>query len=172
MLNTDILYNGISNAVSGTVSDLDVIRALESLLDIYKESNKKEGQYFLPLELFSERRLGVLEIVIKYLHEGRGLSYGRIADILCRDDRTIWASYHSSVRKLKSPLRIGSQTNIMIPSSIFNNRVLGPLEALVIYLKRDCGLSFKEISLKLKREYCVIWLSYRKGTDKLLKVKR
>ena len=48
----------------------------------------------IPVEVFSNRKLGLLENITKYLKEEIGLSNKEIAGILNRDNRTIWMSYN------------------------------------------------------------------------------
>ncbi len=48
----------------------------------------------IPVSIFTDRKLGVLEAAIKYLREDLKLSYREIGGILNRDNRTIWSSYN------------------------------------------------------------------------------
>jgi len=59
-----------------------------------------------------------------------------------------------------------AQGEVVLPISIFSTG-LGMLEAASIYLKDDKGLSFKEISEILHRDYKTIWTSYNKGKKKV-----
>lgn len=54
----------------------------------------------VPLEILKNRKLGMLESVCVYLKEKKDMSYSEIAQILNRDDRTIWASYNKAKKKL------------------------------------------------------------------------
>ncbi|MEK9208396.1 MAG: Ig-like domain-containing protein, partial [Patescibacteria group bacterium] len=46
----------------------------------------------IPITIFSEK-IGALETITKYLKENLGMSYHLIAEVLNRDQRTIWTSY-------------------------------------------------------------------------------
>ncbi len=49
---------------------------------------------WIPISIFTDRRFGPLEAVCKHLKEKHKLSNCEIADILGRDDRTIWTCYN------------------------------------------------------------------------------
>lgn len=55
----------------------------------------------LPLDIFKDRRLGMLEAAVVYLTDTKKLSFNEIAKLLNRDNRTIWATYHKAQKKLK-----------------------------------------------------------------------
>ncbi len=57
----------------------------------------------IPSNIFQDRSLSVLEIMVEYLKEQKGLSYHEIAILLNRDDRTIWTVY-SRVKKKRSKI--------------------------------------------------------------------
>ncbi|MEM4268333.1 MAG: hypothetical protein QXK37_05910 [Candidatus Woesearchaeota archaeon] len=72
------------------MSDMEIISAVCSAC---------ENKVFIPVEVIRNRNLGPLECIVKYLKEKRGLSYHQIAEILERDDRTIWVTYRNSIKK-------------------------------------------------------------------------
>jgi DNA-directed RNA polymerase specialized sigma24 family protein len=53
----------------------------------------------VPLKIFIEQRLSPLETLVVYLKEQRQLSYHEIAELLQRDDRTIWTTYMRAKKK-------------------------------------------------------------------------
>ncbi len=57
----------------------------------------------IPSDIFKNRDLAVLESLVKYLKEDKDFSYAEIADLLNRDDRTIWTVYSRAKKKLMSP---------------------------------------------------------------------
>jgi len=144
--------------------DSDVLNALESFISVYKEQRQKNKSLSMPLSLFSDRKLGSLEIVVKYLKENLSLNFSQIAAIINRDQRTIWCTYSKAVKKDKSLFKVGKE-KYNVPFEIFSNRNVGPLEALVCYLKDNLKLSFKQISELLNRDYNTIWLSYKNGKN-------
>lgn len=52
-----------------------------------------------PLSIFRDRKLSVLESVVKFLKEEHDLKYHEIAVLLNRDDRTIWTTYKRGLKK-------------------------------------------------------------------------
>ena len=62
-------------------------------------ANKKEKEILIPSTVFLDRSLSVLEAMVEYLKEKRGLTYHEIAVFLNRDDRTIWTCYNRAMKK-------------------------------------------------------------------------
>lgn len=59
-----------------------------------------EPKYFIPISIFKNRKLGVLELICLYLKDNYGLTYHQIAVMLNRNDRTIWSSYNKAKGKI------------------------------------------------------------------------
>jgi hypothetical protein len=53
----------------------------------------------VPLTIFSDRRLSILEILSTYLYSKHDLTYHQIADLLNKDDRTIWTVINRAKKK-------------------------------------------------------------------------
>lgn len=53
-----------------------------------------------------------------------------------------------------------------IPSSIFKDRNLAPLEAITEHLKDNLGMSFHEIAVLLNRNDRTIWTCYSRAKKK------
>ena len=145
--------------------NIDLIDAIESIIEVYKEKKLAKEFPVIPLYLFSSRRLGVLEVLVKALKENFFLSYSNIAMLLNRDDRTIWATYRKARKKNLKKFEIRMDA-YMVPCNVFSDRNLGPLEALTLYVKHKYDLNFKKISRLLNRNYNTIWISYQKGLRK------
>ncbi|MFC1728656.1 hypothetical protein ACFLZ7_04320 [Nanoarchaeota archaeon] len=62
---------------------------------------KKEAieELEVPLSLFRDRSISVLEALSEHLKDKKGLSYHEIAVLLNRDDRTIWTCYNRAKKK-------------------------------------------------------------------------
>ena len=58
-------------------------------MEIYFRNN-----YFIPLSIFSNRNLSILESLVKFLKERHSLTFADISILLNRDQRTIWTVYH------------------------------------------------------------------------------
>jgi hypothetical protein len=156
-------YNRISKLLGDSVRDEDVISALESFLAVYKEE-RANGKPKIPLSVFSDKNLGILEATTKYLKENYSMRYCDIARLLNRDERTIWVSCEKATKK--NGHKLDTNSKYSVPPEIFSNRKVGPLEMLVVYLKDDLHLGFHEISKLLNRGYMTVYLSYRHGKEK------
>jgi hypothetical protein len=154
----------MSKLLSNHDKDSNLLTALETFIDVYREEVIKKSPR-IPLSLFANRKLGILETAVKCLKENSELNYSKIANLLGRDPRTIWAAYKKSQEKEKERFTIKEET-YSIPISIFCNRNLGPLEALILYLRDNLRLSFNQISRLLNRNYRTIWLSYQNALKK------
>jgi DNA-binding NarL/FixJ family response regulator len=53
----------------------------------------------IPVSVLSDRSVAILESLVEYMKDSLGLSYHQIAEMLNRDDRTIWTCYHRAKKK-------------------------------------------------------------------------
>ncbi len=60
-----------------------------------------ESEINVPLSIFRDRSLSVLEVLVEFLKNDMELSYHEIAVMLNRDDRTIWTVYNRVQKKRK-----------------------------------------------------------------------
>jgi hypothetical protein len=72
---------------------LESLRVLSSALDV------KQEEISIPISVFKNRKLGMLENAVVFLKEKCKLNYHEIAVLLNRDDRTIWSSYNKAKKK-------------------------------------------------------------------------
>ena len=118
----------------------------------------------IPITIFS-KKLGGLEAITKYMKENLGMSYHEIAELLDRDDRTIWTSYNKAVKKQKQPIII-KRTNILLPINIFKKKKLTILEAIIINQKKK-GLRYNEIAELLDRDQRNVYTIYSNAVKKI-----
>ena len=143
---------------------------IEKLSEKYKVSKNEikelinEKEILIPVTIFN-KRLGGLEAVTRYLKENLNMSYHEIAELLKRDDRTIWTAYNKAREKQKESLKI-REAQIHLPISIFKDRNLTVLEATIIYL-RDKKMKYSEIAKSLERDVRNIQTIYSRGIKKL-----
>jgi len=63
-------------------------------LDKYKQQFKaKETAVFIPLAIFSPRKLSVLESLVIFLKDNLGYSFNKISELLIKDYQTIYTTY-------------------------------------------------------------------------------
>lgn len=73
----------------------------------YYSSRKKMQQrffagyskFYVPIFIFKDRSLSVLEAITEYLKEKLNFRYCQIASLLNRDDRTVWTVYYRAKKK-------------------------------------------------------------------------
>ena len=56
-------------------------------------------EVFVPTSVFRNRKLKVLEALVKYLKEQQGMRYSDIARLLNRDPRTVWTVYQKAKKR-------------------------------------------------------------------------
>jgi hypothetical protein len=61
----------------------------------------KKDNINIPIYVFRDRSLSVLEVLVEYMKDTLKLSYHEIASLLNRDDRTIWTCYNRAKKKKK-----------------------------------------------------------------------
>ena len=61
---------------------------------------------------------------------------------------------------------LSQEVEILIPTSIFCNRRLSVLEALVIFLREQHRLRFSEIAEHMNRDQRNVWAAYYNGLEK------
>jgi len=135
--------------------------------DLLKKTEKtlKKRDILIPISIFQNKELSAFETICKYLKEELNFSYHKIAFILNRDDRTIWASYNEALQKRKERLLV-KKSEISIPHSILKERKLSVLESLVSYLKNNYDLRFSEIATLLNKDERNIWTVYHRAKKK------
>ena len=66
-----------------------------------EQITKQEDNIDIPIFIFRDRSLSVLEVIVEYLKDKLNLNYHEIAVLLNRDDRTIWTCYNRAKKKRK-----------------------------------------------------------------------
>jgi transposase len=126
-------------------------------------SDEKE---LIPVEIFRDRTLSVLEIISEYLKEDKGLSYHEIAELLNRNDRTIWTCVNRAKKKRTEVKPEVKPEGIVVPSEIFKDRTLSVLEIITEFFKEEKGMSYHEIAEMLNRDDRTIWTCYDRAKKK------
>lgn len=115
----------------------------------------------VPITLYTDREVGIMELTVKYLRENSGFSLSYIARIMGRDPRTVWALYSTATKKRPEALA-PELTEFLIPVSVFMDRDKGALQAIVTYLKDRQGLRFSEIGRLMNRDPRIVCTVYHK----------
>ncbi|MBU0980301.1 MAG: hypothetical protein KJ709_05820 [Nanoarchaeota archaeon] len=115
----------------------------------------------IPISVFKNPKLGILEVLVKYLKEERRMRLSTIAAELNRDQRTIWSTYANSKRK--HPIRLPKRpSKHSIPLALFKDRKRSALSVLVLFLQGQ-GLSHKQTAIALGRSYPTVYAASRRG---------
>jgi hypothetical protein len=151
--------NAINTFIDNFIDKHNV--SFEEVLELLNGIREKETPAIIPSCIFKERELGILESVTKYLKEEFKLSYHQIAELIGRDDRVVWVTYHNAIAKKKERFGV-KEPNAWLPVSIFTDKNLGPLQSITVHLKDKVKLSYNEISKLLDRDNRTIWAVYNK----------
>lgn len=146
---------------------------------VSRDLNKKEGIYRelsvnpsgnfvrIPVSLFVDRSLSVLEVLVEYLKEEMHFTFHEIAVMTNRDDRTIWTVYNRTHKKReKTPKPLLQKSEVFIPLNVLLDRTLSVLEVLVEYLKEKLHLTYHEIAVLTNRNDRTIWTVYSRAQKK------
>ena len=161
----------------GEVNDVDLHRIISEFRDLSKDNKIELISYFVnelkevhevgeqeifarkeistPVGIFTNEILSSLEAIVKYLKEDLKLKFSKIAKLLNRSSKTIWATYNNAVRKMPSPFGAVSR-DILIPVSALSNRQYSTLESVVGFVK-DLDYSNHEVAMMLRLDDRTIW---------------
>ena len=130
----------------------------------YSKIDCSPNEIHVPVDIFSNDASG-LESLSHYLKGVLGLRFCEIADVLNRDDRTVWGANKGAEEKLNSA-NGSSDSRIRIPISIFRDRSLSVLEALSEYLKECQNMRYCRIAALLNKDQRTIWTVYSRAKKK------
>ena len=134
------------------------ISELKKLQDTAVQEIAGKKDFIIPIGVFGNDKLSSLEAIAKYMKEDLKLGFSKIAKMLNRSSKTIWATYHNAAKKMNSAFGHASR-DILIPASVFSNRSFSTLECLVGFVK-DLGYSNHEVALMLHLDDRTIWTVY------------
>jgi len=130
-----------------------------------REKIKEDRDLSVDISIFSNRRLSILESIIKYLKE-KGFRNIEIARLLNKDQRNISTLYLRVQKKLKRKLI--EKKEIEVPVKIFR---YGGSGVLYKYLRENIGLGFNEIARLTNRGDSTVWMNYRNVNQRIKKIK-
>ena len=137
----------------GLVSHL--INELKRLHEVSESEILGKKEASIPIGVFSNDALSCLEAIVKYMKEVLKLKFSKIAKLLNRSSKTIWATYSKASRKMPSSFD-GIPRHIMIPSSAISNRSYSTLESVVGFVK-DLDYTNHEVAEMLHLDDRTIW---------------
>lgn len=128
-------------------------------------TNILEDNIEIPSSIYQDKILSTLESTVRYLKENLNLKYSQIGSLLNRDERTIWVTYHNSIKKSKTKQIILEGINI--PIKVLSTRKFSILESSIGYLKEIHNLKFSEISKLFSLDQRTIWTCYNRYKKKM-----
>ena len=132
-----------------------------------RDFEKEGSEIKVPISIFVDRTLSVLEILVEWLKEEKHYTYHEIATLTNRDDRTIWTVYNRAKKKRgENPRTTPKQTEILIPLNVLLDRNLSVLEVIVEYLKEKLHLTYHTIAELTARNDRTIWTVYNRAKKK------
>lgn len=135
-----------------------LIDELKKLQGFETNPSMQTNEFLIPIGAFDNDALSSLEAIVKYLKEIRLVKFSKIAKLLNRSSKTIWATYQKSVKKMPSHFSTVS-ANILIPVSAFSDRSFSILESLVGFIK-NLDYSNHEVAVMLHLDDRTIWTIY------------
>ncbi|MEK6905981.1 MAG: sigma factor-like helix-turn-helix DNA-binding protein [Nanoarchaeota archaeon] len=130
--------------------------SIEERKEVLDHLQQKSGG--IPISIFRSSISG-LEAIVVYLKDVKGLSVGKISELLNRKKSTIYTTYHKAKQKLTGEFDY-SDTSLVIPYRFFADRKFAVLESLVAYLKDELKLPFVKISALLNKKYSTVRTVY------------
>ena len=156
--------NKVKERFISSFNNLDKDEKIDLLAFLVMSLEEKSSKVLIPVVIFDNEKLSTFEALVKYMKEVLKLKFVRIAYLLNRSDKTIWAIYYKARRKMPSPFS-SVTSDIEIPIENFSNRKFTIFESLAVYLK-NFGLSNHEIALRLQRDDRTIWCVYDRAKKK------
>ncbi|MBR9699941.1 hypothetical protein GOV09_05780 [Candidatus Woesearchaeota archaeon] len=143
---------------------LQIRELLEQLEKDYGISKKEileiSEDILIPVSLYSSG-LSSLEIIVKYLKEGKQFSLSTIAKLTGRSKQGVWQSL-SHARKKHPKAFVSDASPYDFPVSIISDKKHSVLESIVVHLKEAHSLSYAQIARLLNRDQRTVWTVYNK----------
>ena len=127
---------------------------------IEKIEKNTEKKHQIPISAFKTNKLGMLEIVVKYLVEENELTIQQISKLLNRSYTTIHSTYQKS--KLKHPEKFAVKKGFLINASTFSDRKVSTLHSIIAFLKDEKQMTLTQIAKALDRDVRNVSFTYHK----------
>lgn len=141
--------------------DIDVLR--QELKAVIREAIARPEQLLVPLTIFHDTKLGVLEALVRYLREEKEMSFIDMSRLLGRDNKVLWRCYANAKKKSKKKPRHAQYVSIRY----FINPKLTCFESITLNLKDNYGYSLKRITDLMGRNYPTVWATYNRAKKKV-----
>ena len=95
--NKKLNYKQIANSLNRNYGSIAV--TYRTAKKKFSVELKTTGKKSIPLNIFSDKKLSVLENIVFYLKNKYHMKYSEIADVLCKNQRTIWTVHKRAENK-------------------------------------------------------------------------
>ena len=68
---------------------------------VTKKRPKTPSNMWIPSNVLRDNSISVLEAIIEFLKEKKGLTYHEIGELINRDERNVWTVYNRAKKKRK-----------------------------------------------------------------------
>ena len=68
---------------------------------VTKKRPKTPSNIWIPSNVLRDNSISVLEAIIEFLKEKKGLTYHEIGELINRDERNVWTVYNRAKKKRK-----------------------------------------------------------------------
>jgi DNA-binding NarL/FixJ family response regulator len=140
----------------------NAVKNIKEKIKEIKEKTKEDENLFVDVNIFSNRKLSILESLVSRLKK-KGYRNIEIANLLNKDQRNISTLYSRVHKKLTQ--RLEDEKIIFIPVTIFKQEI-SPAEALYKYLRESKKLKFSQIAELTNRSESTIWTEYHNSINK------
>ncbi|MFH0978921.1 MAG: hypothetical protein V1837_06505 [Candidatus Woesearchaeota archaeon] len=119
----------------------------------------------IPVSVFSTKRLGALESLVKYLKEELEYSNAKISETLGKSQQAVWTSYNHTQAKRVGRLQ-ARHSQYDIPLSQLKSAKRSILESVVLHLQEKHKLRITQIARLLNRDQRTVWATCKRGKAK------
>ena len=68
---------------------------------VTKKRPKTPSNMWIPSNVLRDNSISVLEAIVEFLKEKKGLTYHQIGELINRDERNVWTVYNRAKKKRK-----------------------------------------------------------------------
>ncbi len=134
------------------------------ILDMLMGKRESKAITHIPLSIFQNEELSLLEATVVYLKDEELLTNHQIGIILGRSDQTVWYTYNHAKRKRSVPLEVVEGEGI--PVDELKRTGLSLMERVVAWLRKE-GLRYRAIGELLNRDERTVWTAYSRAKKKM-----
>ena len=70
---------------------------------VTKKRPKTPSNIWIPSNVLRDSSISVLEAIVEFLKEKKGLTYHQIGELINRDERNVWTVYQRAKKKRENP---------------------------------------------------------------------